>query len=285
MINLAVLMTCHNRREKTIKCLKALFNQVDSNNIRIKVFLVDDGSTDKTSKEVTNLFPEVVIIQGNGNLFWARGMALAWKKSLKSEEIFNYYLWLNDDTFLYNTAIKQLLDTQIDKNDIVTGSVCDPDTKLRSYGGTIFTNRFLTPFKYEIVDINGKPQKIDTFNGNVVLIPHSVYEKIGIIDNYFEHAFADVEYSLRALKHDINILLSAQHIAECERDKVDHDKIINTTLFKKILNLFKRKEKPLKSWFRLCYKYGGILWPIHFLVGYIKSIITILYKHKYLNKN
>jgi len=285
MINLAVLMTCHNRREKTIKCLKALFNQVDSNNIRIKVFLVDDGSTDKTSEEVTNLFPEVVTIQGNGNLFWARGVALAWKESLKSKEIFDYYLWLNDDTFLYNTAIKQLLDTQIDKNDIVTGSVCDPDTKLRSYGGTIFTNRFLTPFKYEIVDINGKPQKIDTFNGNVVLIPHSVYEKIGIIDNYFEHAFADVEYSLRALKHDINILLSAQHIAECERDKVDHDKIINTTLFKKILNLFKRKEKPLKSWFRLCYKYGGILWPIHFLVGYIKSIITILYKHKYLNKN
>ena len=68
MINLAVLITCHNRRAKTIKCLKALFNQVDNNNIRIKVFLVDDGSTDKTSKEVTNLFPEVVIIQGHPDL-------------------------------------------------------------------------------------------------------------------------------------------------------------------------------------------------------------------------
>ena len=285
MINLAVLITCHNRRAKTIKCLKALFNQVDNNNIRIKVFLVDDGSTDKTSKEVTNLFPEVVIIQENGNLFWARGVALAWKESLKSKEIFDYYLWLNDDTFLYNTAIKQLLDTQIDKNDIVTGSVCDPDTKLRSYGGTIFTNRFLRPFKYEIVDINGKPQKIDTFNGNVVLIPHSVYDKIGIIDNYFEHAYADVEYSLRAAKHDIQILLTAKHIAECKRDNVDHNKIINITLLKKILKLFGRKEKPLKSWFRLCYKYGGILWPIHFFIGYIKSIITILYKHKYFKKN
>ena len=285
MINFAVLMTCHNRKEKTIKCLKALFDQVDINNIRIKVFLVDDGSTDKTSEEVINLFPEVVTIQGNGNLFWARGVALAWKESLKSKEIFDYYLWLNDDTFLYNTAIKQLLDTQIDKNDIVTGSVCDPDTKLRSYGGTIFTNRFLTPFKYEIVDINGKPQKIATFNGNAVLIPHSVYEKIGIIDNYFEHAYADVEYSLRALKHDIQILLTAKHIAECKRDNVDHNKIINITLLKKILKLFGRKEKPLKSWFRLCYKYGGVLWPIHFVIGYIKSILKILLEHKYLKKD
>ena len=119
MINLAVLITCHNRRAKTIKCLKALFNQADTKNIRIKVFLVDDGSTDKTSNEVMALFPEVVIIQGDGNLFWARGVALAWKESLKSKEIFDYYLWLNDDTFLYNTAIKQLLDNQIDKNDII----------------------------------------------------------------------------------------------------------------------------------------------------------------------
>ena len=92
MINLAVLITCHNRRAKTIKCLKALFNQADTKNIRIKVFLVDDGSTDKTSNEVMALFPEVVIIQGDGNLFWARGVALAWKESLKSKEIFDYYL-------------------------------------------------------------------------------------------------------------------------------------------------------------------------------------------------
>ena len=285
MINLAVLITCHNRRAKTIKCLKALFNQVDSNNIRIKVFLVDDGSTDKTSNEVTELFPEVVIIQGHGNLFWARGVALAWKESLKSKETFDYYLWLNDDTYLYDIALSELIKTQVDKTEIIIGSVCDPDTKLRTYGGTKFTNKFLTPFKYEIVDINGKPKKIDTFNGNVVLIPHSVYEKMGIIDNYFEHAYADVEYSLRALKYDINILLTAKHIAECKRDKVDHDKMINTSLLKKILNLFNRKEKPLKSWFRLCYKYGGILWPIHFFIGYIKSIITILCKHKYFNKN
>tara|TARA_B100000787_G_C16169485_1_gene285660 strand:+ start:399 stop:1256 length:858 start_codon:yes stop_codon:yes gene_type:complete len=285
MINIAVLITCHNRKHKTVKCLQKLYSQNNIENIKLKVFLVDDGSSDGTGQTVKELFPDITIIKGSGNLFWAKGMALAWKESLKSHENFDYYLWLNDDTFLYNTTLSELIKTQINKTEIVVGSVCDPITKLTTYGGGRFTNRFLRPFKYELVKVNGNPQKIDIFNGNVVLIPNSVYNKIGMMDNYFEHAFADIEYSLRAAKHNVKILLTAKHIAECKRDNLDHNKIFNISLLKKILNLFDKKQKPLKSWFRLCYKYGGILWPIHFFIGYVKSILKILLEHKYFKKN
>jgi len=285
MINIAVLITCHNRKQKTIKCLHALFNQNDIENIKLKVFLVDDGSEDGTEQAIKELFSNIIIIKGNGNLFWARGMSLAWKEALQFKEEFDYYLWLNDDTYLTNTAIMELLKTQKDGEEIVTGSVCDSITKRRTYGGTKFTNKFLTPFRYKIVDINGEPQEIDTINGNAVLIPHSVYAKIGSIDSHFEHAFADVEYSLRAIKNNIKILLTAKHIAECEKKLFNYKENLNLSLFKKILNLFDRKEKPPKSWFRLCYKHGGVLWPIHFFIGYLKSIITILFKHNYIKKN
>lgn len=40
MRKLAVLMTCHNRRENTLKCLKALFLNAIPEDIHIKVFLV-----------------------------------------------------------------------------------------------------------------------------------------------------------------------------------------------------------------------------------------------------
>lgn len=43
---LAVLMTCHNRRETTLKCLNTLYNQEGATNIDMAVYLVDDGSTD-----------------------------------------------------------------------------------------------------------------------------------------------------------------------------------------------------------------------------------------------
>ena len=44
MINIAVLITCHNRIQETQACLKSLFNQKKIENINLKVFLVDDGS-------------------------------------------------------------------------------------------------------------------------------------------------------------------------------------------------------------------------------------------------
>ena len=83
MINIAILITCHNRKKKTIKCLNNLYNQKYIGNIKFKVFLVDDKSSDGTSKTVKNLFPLVKTIKGNGNLFWTGGMRLAWKKALK----------------------------------------------------------------------------------------------------------------------------------------------------------------------------------------------------------
>ena len=86
MINIAVLITCHNRKNKTIRCLNNIFNQKYKGNIKFKVFLVDDNSSDGTNKAIKSLFPLVKIIKGNGNLFWAGGMRLAWKKALKDKK-------------------------------------------------------------------------------------------------------------------------------------------------------------------------------------------------------
>ena len=285
MINIAVLITCHNRKQKTIKCLQALFNQNHIENIKSKVFLVDDGSTDGTKQAINELFPNVTVIEGTGNLFWARGTSLAWQEALKSKAKFDYYLWLNDDTYLINTAINELLKTQRNGTEIIAGSVCDPITKREVYGGVKLTNKSLRPFRFEITDITGKPQEIDLMNGNVVLVPHSVCNKIGIIDNFFEHAYADVEYSLRARKNGITILLTATHIAECQKNTFDYEAYSKLTIFKKISSLFERKAKPPRSWFRICYKYGGILWPMHFVIGYIKDIFKILFEYNYFKKS
>tara|TARA_B100001123_G_C15269713_1_gene1009824 strand:- start:978 stop:1835 length:858 start_codon:yes stop_codon:yes gene_type:complete len=285
MIKIAVLIACHNRREKTIKCLQSLFNQLNVEKIELKVFLVDDGSTDGTRQAVNDLFPNVIIIEGNGNLFWARGMELAWKEALKTKEKFDYYLWLNDDVYLFDTAIKELLKTQRKNTEIIVGSVCDPVTKHRTYGGWKLASKFIRPFRLKIININGKPQEIDVFNGNVVLIPNTAYLKIGIIDKIFKHAYADIEYSYRARRHGIIMLLAAKYVGECPSHTLDYEAYKKLSLFKKISNLFERKVKPPGDWFRMSYKYGGLFWPVHFFIGYIKSIIKILYSHNYFDKN
>ena len=131
--NIAIIMTCHNRVNKTLECLGALHKQDINPSIHIETFLVDDGSTDDTQEKVLNNYPEVKILVGDGTLFWNRGMHLAFSEALKKS--FDYYLWINDDTILYPHALLTLLTTHGDvtKNNyipsIVVGSTQDSKTK------------------------------------------------------------------------------------------------------------------------------------------------------------
>ena len=73
----AVLMTCFNRKEKTINCLNNLFNCFFGVPHDFDVYLVDDASTDGTVAAVRSKFPSVNIINGSGDLYWNKGMFLA----------------------------------------------------------------------------------------------------------------------------------------------------------------------------------------------------------------
>lgn len=88
MKRIAVLLTCHNRREKTLTCLQSLYECQLPDNFDLDVTLVDDGSTDDTTRSVKENFPNITIIHGNGHLFWNRGMYLAWNNASKKKMTF-----------------------------------------------------------------------------------------------------------------------------------------------------------------------------------------------------
>ncbi len=203
---IAVLITCHNRKNKTLACLEALCSQygmeVDFN---IDVFLVDDGSSDGTSEAIRSKFPEVYIIKGDGNLYWNRGMHLAWKIAA-AEKDFDYYLWLNDDTHLFLIAIFDLLKIA-NKDSIIVGTTISEKSKKITYGGFHNGSR-LTP--------SNKIIHCDSFNGNIILIPKNVFHRIGNLDYHFSHALGDLDYGRRAIKHGVKILLGPSISGYCE---------------------------------------------------------------------
>jgi len=207
-ITIAVLITCYNRKEKTLKCLNALFNQNGLNeSYSIEVFLVDDGCTDGTPEAIRKDFPQVTIIQGSGNLYWNRGMYLVWETAASVKD-FDYYLWLNDDTFLVKNAIEILL-TEIFINSIVCGATKSQLSQKATYGAfTSEPQKLLIP--------NGKYQNADYCNGNCVLIPKYVYEKLGNLDLVFQHALGDFDYSLRAREIGIEIKVAPKFAGLCE---------------------------------------------------------------------
>jgi GT2 family glycosyltransferase len=206
--NIAVLLTCHNRKDKTLQCLDDLFHQQGLGiDFFLDVFLVDDGSTDGTAEAIKLKFPLVNIIQGDGNLYWNRGMHLAWKTAANTSD-FDYYLWLNDDTFLFKDAIKTVLITKFDYG-IVCGSTTSIKNDIISYGG-------FTKNQDRLVIPNGEYQSCDYLNGNCVLVSKKVFDLVGNLDPIFQHALGDFDYGLRAKKMGIALYVAPKFIGVCD---------------------------------------------------------------------
>lgn len=208
MFSIAILLTCHNRKNKTIQCLNALHRQKGLEvHYAIEVFLVDDGSTDGTAEAISLQFPKVKIIKGDGNFYWNRGMYLAWETATKSKD-FDYYLWLNDDTFLNGDALEIMFEKTY-TNAIVCGSTRSFVDEMITYGGFKKNpDRLITP--------DGTFQECDYCNGNFVLIPRAVFHIVGNLDSVFHHAVGDFDYSLRAKKLGVTLLVAPSFIGFCE---------------------------------------------------------------------
>jgi GT2 family glycosyltransferase len=275
MKTIAVLITCHNRLYKTIACLQSLYKCDITDDYSIDVFLVDDGSTDGTSEAVKNEFPRVNVIQGNGNLFWNRGMHLAWETAAKAKD-FYFYLWLNDDTLLFETALHLMLEysQKMQNKKIIVGATCSEINGAPTYGGFIFPNKKLIP--------DNTWQDCDFFNGNIVLVPAYVYNQVGILDKKFRHYLGDIDYGMRASKLGFVHSLSPYSIGICEY----HETVPfwrNTTV--PIINRIKHLYNPLGNNPLECFiferRHNGLFHAIiRFFSNHLRAIFPQLWKQE-----
>ena len=199
-MNIAILLTVYNRKVITINSLKSLFSSINNDSINnYDIYMTNDGCTDGTERFVKQLYPQVNIINHKGNLFWSRGMNLAWEKANETKH-YDYFLWFNDDAELFPNALEILLNSKKNNSDcIITGAFCSNEGNV-TYGGRNREHKFIEP--------NGYLQNVHYMNGNLVLVPYKVYEKIGYIDKIFTHGLGDFDYGLRAQLNGFSVLLT-----------------------------------------------------------------------------
>lgn len=208
MNRIAVLLTVHNRREKTIKCLDCLYSCSVPKGYTFDVYMTDDGCIDGTPDAVRDKYPDVHIIQGDGNLFWTRGMFEAWEEAAKYN--YDYYLWLNDDTFLFsNSLVEALQCAELTGSMAIIAGATRSEVGQCTYGLRDLQGKLIVP--------NGELQRSEGYlNGNYVLVPRYVYQEIGNFDPYYIHAGGDVEYGLVAREMKIPVYLARNYIGICE---------------------------------------------------------------------
>jgi GT2 family glycosyltransferase len=274
---ICALITCFNRREKTIACLDALAASAGFNAGQLHAVLVDDGSTDGTAQAVRERFPWVQVLQADGALFWCRGMHLAFETAMRAE--FDAYLWLNDDTMLQPDALSRLRDASLALERIsgapviVVGSTVDAMTGALTYGGERRPSR-LAPLRIERVQPATSPQRCDSMTGNIVLISAEAARRVGNIDPVFEHSMGDTDYALRANKLGVQVWVDAGVHGTCSYNSAQGTWCdASQPLRRRWKDMMSRKGLPWRSWLAMTRRHAGPLWPLYFALPYVKVVL------------
>lgn len=207
-----IIIPVHNRKAVTLKCLGHLDRQGDLD--QYQVVVVDDGSTDRTQEAIQAAYPTVIVLHGDGNLWWTgaicRGMEYAVAQGAE------YLVWLNDDCLPQPGAIAKLLDLcKTDPKIIVGGQAFDPITHQPSYGG-VRSNRL------KIIPLNaaqGEILECDGLNGNLVCMSSGIVRAIGYPQaDRFPQYHGDTTYTHQAQRKGYHLLICGDAISSCQND-------------------------------------------------------------------
>ena len=271
---LAVLVAAHDRRDKTVACMHAL--QIAAGRLPgwdWQVFLADDGSADGTARAARAVIGERLhVLRGDGTWFWAASMAVA--ESAASSWRPDALLWLNDDVELEPHALELLLAEQerLPAASVVAGAVSARSTGEVTYAG--FVRRHRSPLKLTDVAPAGAARRIDTFTGNAVLVSRAACEAVGPLDGGFSHAYADIDYGLRATAAGVSVVLAGACVGHCEanpvRSVIYDSRVPLRQRWRAAMN---RRGIPWASQRRLYRRHGGPAWPVLYAASYLRVLV------------
>ncbi len=213
--NVFIIIPVHNRKDFTRNCLLSLRKQTFQN---FTAVVIDDGSSDGTSKMIQKEFPEVVLLHGDGNLWWAGATNLGVKHVLKNATLRDYVLTMNDDVTVRSNYLEILLECASKHKRSLIGSIAlnNGDDSIIEDGGikinwyTVKFNWLTRGRKYKtVMDEEPSVKPVDVLSGRGTLIPVEAFQKVGLYDFVrLPHYGADYEFSHRAKKKGYNLFVN-----------------------------------------------------------------------------
>jgi len=213
LTNISLICPVHNGLKYTKECLKSLHSSLDKSIYRtaVNVILVDDGSTDGTSKWVNEQYPQVDVLRGDGNLWWSGAVNKGVKHALEYGA--EYVLLINNDNVFGEHFVDSMI-TYAQENGIqIIGCA------IRVLGSNVwwalggyFDKSSGKMGMYKDISELGSHKRvgrgcysIDWLNGMGTLIHNSVFKTVGYWDDKnFPQYFGDCDFILRAKRNGID---------------------------------------------------------------------------------
>jgi GT2 family glycosyltransferase len=278
ILKIAALACSYNRLEKTRAFLTSLTTQQVPEGYSLDIYMLDDQSPDGTADYIRANFPTVNLIEGSGALFWAGGMRMLWQHVLDTAK-HDFYILLNDDVKLFDNAIQKLLaayNKSAFKENVVVGSVQNPDLTKITYGGRKLLNGYngdavlLEPDATDLIEC-------DLGNANIMLIDQGTVDRIGILSDRYIHSFADFDYTLNAKNHSVKVWVAPGYYGSCDYDHGKPWLSSQHSLKKRIAYMRSPKGIESRSYLRYIRKFFPLNYPAAVLKLWLKTLLPVVY--------
>lgn len=213
------------------KCLQSVFDDILQTSFSFEIFIVDNGSADKTRNivdEYKNQYPEIIkpiYLEKNTGTTYSRNLALR-------KAVGKFIVIMDSDIRIMNNAIKTLIATL--ENDEKLGLVVPT---LRYSSGNLqkstdkfptLPSKFMRYFFLKLMEARQNMAKESYGVGFVEyaisafwVLRRDVVDQIGLLDERIFYAPEDVDYCLRVWKggyriginRDVSIIHDAQEIS------------------------------------------------------------------------
>lgn len=283
-VRVAVLLSCFNRCDTTLRCLRSLLPQLlgDTQQAQGLVYLLDNG-TDGTGAAVAAEFPQVVVWSGQPDWYWNQGMRQLWQRVITHHPA-DYYLWLNDDVQLEPDAIERLL-AQAQQLQAVsksplgalvgtmastmasttpTASAAQSAGPTPSYGGRR-RRSWWNPLAFgAVLQPQDQPQQCDFINGNLCLIPAAAVSAVGILAADYAHGSGDFDYGLRLKQAGFQLWVAPGFYGACATNSPQGSVFDAAVPMSDRLAMLNKPNvlPPPAEWRLFVRRHGGWMWPL-----------------------
>ncbi|MFJ9107518.1 glycosyltransferase family 2 protein [Streptomyces sp. NPDC102283] len=281
-VHLAVLMTSHDRRARTLSALRALEEQRGlPAGTTLGVHLVDTGSTDGTPEAVRLRHPAVEVMSVGADVSRNQALRVASRNSRSGgggggplggapggpTHAWTHQLWLDDGVQLLPDALATLLRTAgvAGPGAVVVGAVRN------AYGDTVYSGRrgrslaLVEPGEH-------RPEPCDTYDGRVVLVPRAVYDLVGDPDKVFRHRMADYDHGCRARRAGVSAFVAPGHAGECVGGPgVPGSREPGIGVREALRRATSVQELPLRPWWVYCLRHTWPWAPCLMLAPYART--------------
>lgn len=210
----ALVVPVHNNKEDTKEFLESIRQVTYAN---YEVIIIDDGSTDGTEEMLKREYPEVIVLKGDGNLWWSQATNMGIEKAIEIGA--DYIIWGGmNDTVVNREFISSLVHiAEKNARSIVTPKICSyhEPTRIQAAGWDIHWLRggFRQTGLGEVDKGQYDSQRDVKAAALGVLVNTSFFQDIGLMDHKsFPQYWADVDFTYRAYKQGYRIIYQPKSI-------------------------------------------------------------------------